>query len=403
VNAQDEKFMQSALKLAEKGISSVEPNPAVGCVIVKAGQLVGKGYHKKFGGPHAEVNAIEDCRALGITPEGGTMYVTLEPCGHQGKTGPCAEVIIKAGITRVVAATMDPSEHANGKGLEQLRQAGIEVEVGLCEQEARLLNAPFFKHLTTGKCWVVLKWAQSIDGKLAYADRSPENRWITNEASRSDAHKLRRRVGAILVGINTVLADDPLLTPRPSKGRKPMRVILDDSLQVPLECKLLRTAQTSPVLIYTHKAAVDANPQQAEEIRKKGVDLLLYEPLDPSADPAQAQAETSNLKLQTSNLNLSFLLADLSQRGVQQILVEGGPHVAASFLREGLVDEVCVYMAPRILGSRGTACISEPMASLGQTVGLHHVQIKAFGEDVRISGRLESGVAWERLSTTNLR
>ena len=409
MNAQDEKFMQSALKLAEKGISSVEPNPAVGCVIVKAGQLVGKGYHKKFGGPHAEVNAIEDCRALGITPEGGTMYVTLEPCGHQGKTGPCAEVIIKAGITRVVAATMDPSEHANGKGLEQLRQAGIEVEVGLCEQEARLLNAPFFKHLTTGKCWVVLKWAQSIDGKLAYADRSPENRWITNEASRSDAHKLRRRVGAILVGINTVLADDPLLTPRPSKGRKPVRVVLDGSLRTPLGCRLLRTTKTSPVLIYTHKAAVDANPQQADQVREKGAELLVYEGPGPSADqvgwglPHHSANGGASPTLPDSYLNLPFLLADLSQRGVQQILVEGGPHVAASFLREGLVDEVCVYMAPRILGSRGTACISEPMASLGQTVGLHHVQIKAFGEDVRISGRLESGVALERLSTTNLR
>ncbi len=189
--------MQSALKLAEKGISSVEPNPAVGCIIIKAGQLIGKGYHKKFGGPHAEVNALEDCRTLGMTPEGGTMYVTLEPCCHQGKTGPCTQAIIGAGIARVIAATIDPSEHANGKGMEQLRQAGIEVEVGLCEQEARLLNAPFFKYVTTGKPWVVLKWAQSLDGKLAYADQSAEKRWITNEASRNDAHRLRRRVGAI--------------------------------------------------------------------------------------------------------------------------------------------------------------------------------------------------------------
>jgi diaminohydroxyphosphoribosylaminopyrimidine deaminase/5-amino-6-(5-phosphoribosylamino)uracil reductase len=371
--------MQSALKLAEKGIGSVEPNPAVGCMIVKAGQLIGKGYHKKFGGPHAEINAMADCRTLGITPEGGTLYVTLEPCCHQGKTGPCTEAIINARIARVVAATIDPSARANGRGLEQLRRAGIEVEVGLCEQEARRLNAPFFKHVTTGKAWVVLKWAQSIDGKLAYANQSAEERWITNEASRSDAHRLRRRVGAILVGINTILADDPLLTPRPSKGKKPIRVVLDDSLKVPLGCKLLRTTKTSPVLIYTRQAAVDANSQLAGRIQKKGAEVLAYD--GPGELP-----------------DLRFLLDELSKRGIQQVLVEGGPHVAASFLREGLVDEMCVYVAPKVLGSGGTASISEPMAVLEQVAGLHHVQIKALGDDVRISGRLENSLALEKVA-----
>jgi diaminohydroxyphosphoribosylaminopyrimidine deaminase/5-amino-6-(5-phosphoribosylamino)uracil reductase len=371
--------MQSALKLAEKGIGSVEPNPAVGCMIVKAGQLIGKGYHKKFGGPHAEINAIADCRTLGITPEGGTMYVTLEPCCHQGKTGPCTEAIINAKIARVVAATIDPAAHANGKGLEQLRRAGIEVEVGLCEQEARRLNAPFFKHVTTGKAWVVLKWAQSIDGKLAYANQSAEKRWITNEASRSDAHRLRRRVGAILVGINTILADDPLLTPRPSKGKKPIRVVLDDSLKVPLGCKLLRTTKTSPVLVYAHKAAVDADSRLAGRIQKKGAEVLAYD--GPGELP-----------------DLRFLLDELGKRGVQQVLVEGGPHVAASFLRERLVDEMCVYVAPKVLGAGGTASISEPMAALEHVVGLHHVQIKPLGDDVRISGRLENGLALEKLA-----
>lgn len=374
MNAQDEKFMQSALKLAEKGISAVEPNPAVGCVIVKAGQVIGKGYHKKFGGPHAEVNAIEDCRTIGVTPEGGTLYVTLEPCCHQGKTGPCTEAIINARIARVIVATVDPSEHANGRGLEQLRQAGIEVEVGVCEQEARLLNAPFFKHVITGQCWVVLKWAQSLDGKLAYAGPSSEKRWITNEASRSDAHKLRRRAGAILVGINTVLADDPLLTPRPSQGRKPLRVVLDDQLRIPPACQLLQTVKADPVLIYTRQAAVEANPQLAGQIRDQGAEVLVYEGAGAMPD-------------------LRFLLDELGKRGVQQVLVEGGPHVAASFLREALVDELCVYVAPRILGAAGMADLGEPMACLERVIGLHHVQSRAFGEDVRISGRLESGVA----------
>ena len=367
MNAQDEKFMRSALKLAEKGTGLVEPNPAVGCIITKAGQEIGRGYHKKFGGPHAEINALENCKALGFKPEGATMYVTLEPCCHQGKTGPCTQAVIAAGIKRVVAATIDPSAHANGKGIEQLRQAGIEVEVGPCEQEAKLLNAPFFKYVTTGKCWVILKWAQSIDGKLAFADQSPERRWITNEASRNDAHKLRRRAGAVVVGIRTVLADDPMLTPRPSKGKKPLRVVLDDSLQVPLVCRLLRTTKTSPVLIYACDQAAKADPKAVERITKKGAEVLIY--------PGAADGS-----------NLPMLLESLGKRGIAQVLVEGGPTVLASFLRQGLADEICVYVSPKILGAAGAASIDGAMADLVQAIQLSHVNIKAFGEDVRISG-----------------
>jgi diaminohydroxyphosphoribosylaminopyrimidine deaminase/5-amino-6-(5-phosphoribosylamino)uracil reductase len=373
VNVRDEKFMRSALKLAAKGIGSVEPNPAVGCLITKSGQLIGKGYHKKFGGPHAEVNAIEDCRKLAVKPEGGTMYVTLEPCCHQGKTGPCTEAVIGAGLARVVAATTDPSEHARGKGFEQLRQAGIEVEVGLCEEEARLLNAPFFKYARTGKPWVVLKWAQSIDGKLAFA-QSSEQRWISNEASRRDAHKLRRRVGAIVVGINTVLADDPLLSPRPSRGKKPLRIVLDNELRIPLKARLLRTTKSSPVLICTSRSAVEVNLKHADRIKKRGAEVLAH---DSSGGAS----------------NLRFLLDELGRRGVQQVLIEGGPHVLISFLRERLADELCVYIAPRILGADGAACIGVPMAEALQAVDLHHVDIQAFGGDVRIDGLLKAGVS----------
>ncbi len=359
--------MRSALKLAEKGIGSVEPNPAVGCLIVKAGQVIGKGYHKKFGGPHAEINAIEDCRTLGVKPEGGTMYVTLEPCCHEGKTGPCTQAIIGAGIAQVIVATGDPSGHAAGQGLEQLRQAGIDVAVGLCEEEAKRLNAPFFKYATTARPWVVLKWAQSLDGKLAYAKPSAEHRWITNEASRKDAHKLRRRVGAVLVGIKTALADDPLLTPRPSKGKKPTRIVLDDQLRIPLGCRLLRTTKTSPVLVWTKKATVDAKSGLVERIRKKNAEVVAYD-------------DTCGLS------NLLLLMQELGRREIQQVLVEGGPQVVAAFLREGLADEVCVYIAPKILGAEGTAYVGEPMVDSVQAMGLQHVEIKAFGADVRVRG-----------------
>ncbi len=208
-DSQDTNHMQAALKLAQRGIGSVEPNPAVGCIIIKGNQIAGKGWHKKLGGPHAEINALEDCKMLGINPEAATMYVTLEPCCHHGRTGPCTDAIIAAGLARVVVAMPDPSEHAGGRGIEQLRNAGIDVHVGLCQDQAKLLNAPFFKFATTGRTWVIVKWAQSIDGKLSYADQA-ETRWISGQRSRKDAHKLRRRVQAILVGVNTVLADDPL-------------------------------------------------------------------------------------------------------------------------------------------------------------------------------------------------
>jgi diaminohydroxyphosphoribosylaminopyrimidine deaminase/5-amino-6-(5-phosphoribosylamino)uracil reductase len=397
VDRQDERFMQLALRLARKGIGAVEPNPAVGCVVVKAGQVIGKGYHRRFGGPHAEVNALEDCRRLGLAPAGGTLYVTLEPCCHWGKTGPCTEAIIQAGIARVVAASVDPSVHATGRGLEQLRQAGIAVETGPCAREAELLNAPFFKHVRTGQPWVILKWAQSLDGQLAYGQPSAARRWITNEASRRDAHRLRRRVGAIVVGINTVLADDPLLTPRPSRGRKPIRVVLDGSLRVPLACNLLRTARTSPVLICTRQAAVDAHPARAEEIRSQGAEVLACEGPAPAVDAAPLAGGIPDFGSQGTNLDAGLLLAELGRRGVQQVLVEGGPRVAGSFLREALVDEICVYIAPKVLGSAGAACISQALMGFGREIGLRHVRIKAFGDDVRIRGLLEKSAPPEEI------
>jgi diaminohydroxyphosphoribosylaminopyrimidine deaminase/5-amino-6-(5-phosphoribosylamino)uracil reductase len=362
----DEKYMQTALKLAQRGIGSVEPNPAVGAVIVKANQIIGRGWHKKFGAPHAEINALEDCKKLAVNPQGATMYVTLEPCCHQGKTAPCTDAIITAKLARVVVATIDPSEHANGAGLEQLRSAGIQVQTGVCETEAKLLNAPFIKFATTGKCWVILKWAQSIDGKLSYPEGNKE-RWISNEKSRKDVQNLRRRVQGILVGINTVIADDPLLTARPSRDKKAARIVLDSHLRIPLNCKLLATAKKSPILILTSQEALQTNAQIAEKITQKGAELIAY---------PDTQGRS----------NLYFLIDELSNRGIAQLLVEGGPTVIASFLKERLADEICVYIAPKILCGSGSVDISGLTAELAEAVGLYYVDIKRFGDDVRISG-----------------
>jgi len=371
---QDEKYMWVALRLARRGIGSVEPNPAVGAVIVKANQIIGSGWHKKFGGPHAEINALEDCKTLGVNPRGAVMYVTLEPCSHEGKTGPCTQTIIEAGLAKVFVATIDPSEHAGGKGIEQLRNAGIEVQTGICETEARVLNAPFIKFVAIGRCWVTLKWAQSIDGKVAWAQKSDERQWISSEQSRKDVHKLRRRAQAILVGINTVIADDPLLTPRPSKGKKLIRIVLDNNLRIPLDCKLIKTARKSPVLIYTSENTVRANPEIAEKMTKKGAELLAY---------PDTQGRS----------NLYFLLDELSKRSIAHLIVEGGPRVLTSFLREALADEIVVYIAPRILGTQGSAEITGPMAELTQAVGLHHVDIKRFGDDIRLTGLTEKALS----------
>jgi len=366
-----QRYMRMALRLARRGIGSVEPNPAVGAVIVKANQIIGSGRHKKFGGPHAEINALDDCKTLGVNPRGAVMYVTLEPCSHQGKTDPCTQAIIGAGLAKVLVAMIDPSEHAGGKGVEQLRDAGIEVQTGICETEARILNAPFIKFVATGRCWVTLKWAQSIDGKVALTEPRPSGSgWISGEQSRKDVHKLRRRAGGILVGVNTVIADDPLLTARPSKGKKGKkltRIVLDNHLRIPLDCKLIETAKKSPVLIYTNENTVRTNPEIAEKITKKGAEVFAY---------PDTQGRS----------NLYFLLDELSKRGIAQLLVEGGPRVLTSFLKEGLADEIVVYIAPKILGAQGSVDITGPMAELAQAIGLHYVDIKLFGEDVRLRG-----------------
>ena len=360
--------MRMALRLARRGIGSVEPNPAVGAVIVKANQIIGRGRHKKFGGPHAEINALEDCKTLGVNPRGAEMYVTLEPCSVQGKTGPCTQAIIEAGLAKVFVAMIDPSEHAKGKGIAQLRDAGIEVQTSICETQAKILNAPFIKFAVTGRCWVTLKWAQSIDGKVATVEPRPSGSgWISGEQSRKDVHKLRRRAQAILVGVNTVIADDPLLTARPSRGKELTRIVLDSHLRIPLDCKLIKTAKKSPVLIYTNESTVRTNPEIVAKITKKGAEVLIW---------PDTQGRS----------NLYFLLDELSKRGIAQLLVEGGPRVLTSFLKEGLADEIVVYIAPKILGAQGSVDITGPMAELTQAVGLHHVDIKRFGDDVRLRG-----------------
>ncbi|TFG50519.1 MAG: bifunctional diaminohydroxyphosphoribosylaminopyrimidine deaminase/5-amino-6-(5-phosphoribosylamino)uracil reductase RibD [Candidatus Brocadiia bacterium] len=369
----DVKQMLYALKLAQRGVGDVEPNPPVGCVIVKGNQVAGKGFHKKFGGPHAEITALEDCKSLGVDPKGATMYVTLEPCCHQGKTPPCTDAIIQARIGKVIVAAIDPSGHNNGQGIQKLRDAGIEVVTGICETQAKVLAGPFMKYARTSGIWITLKWAQSIDGKLAWADQTTDRKWISNEQSRKDVQMLRHRAQAILVGINTVLSDDPLLTPRPPKGKKPMRIVLDSHLRTPLDCQLIKTVDKFPLMIFAWDGAVNANPEAADKLRDKGAEILVY-------------GDTGGRS------NLHILVEQLGQRGIQQLLVEGGPSVLASFMREDLADEIIVYVTPKILGACGTDNIAQPLAELTRAMHLLHVEVKTFDSDIRLCGLTESAI-----------
>jgi len=323
----DVKFMKSALVLARKGIGDVEPNPAVGCIIVKDNKIIGHGYHKKFGGPHAEINALKSCKK---SPAGATMYITLEPCCHFGKTPPCTDAIIKAGIKKVVAAAKDPTSKVAGKGFKILKKAGIEIKTDICKNQAQILNAPFFKLAKTKIPWVIIKWAQSKDGFLARTDKKL---WITNAKSRKDVHKLRKKIQAILVGINTVLEDDPMLTARPNIGKQPLRIVLDSRLKIPADCNLLKTAKKMPVYIFTIVS---------KKIKVKGV-------------------ETIKVGKYKNSVNLKAVLAELGKRNIQQLLVEGGEKVITSFLKQKLADEIIVYTSNEKLAKNGKVKTSQIM------------------------------------------
>lgn len=366
-----ERFMRRGLELAAMGLGEVEPNPAVGCVIVRDGQVIGEGWHTRFGGAHAEVAALADCRAKGHDPAGATLYVTLEPCCHVGKTPPCCDAVIGAGIKHVVLAAEDPTRQAGG-GTAKLKAAGIAVEAGVCRREAEALNAPFYKHARTGRPWVILKWAQSIDGKLAWKNPPAEGPWISNELSRQDVHRLRKKTQAILTGIRTVLTDNPKLTVRidgHAVERPPLRVVLDSHLKLPWDCRLI-TVPEAPTLIVTTRHTAQAECEQVEKFTAAGVEVL-------------AVGETDN------RCDLPETLDTLGRRGVQQLLVEAGPTLLAEFLRQNLADEVRIYIAPLLLGANGQADIAAALSMLA-AARLSRIRLRTFDADACFSARIDS-------------
>lgn len=320
-----------ALGLARKGRGKTSPNPMVGAVVVRGEEVVGKGYHHRAGEPHAEVLAL---RQAGKRAKDATLYLNLEPCDHFGKTPPCTQAILRAGIKRVVAGMKDPNPLVSGRGFRRLRKAGVKVEVGLLEGECQDLNAPFCKFISTGKPFVILKAAVSLDGKVA--SKSGDSRWISGRESRKYVHLLRSAVDAVVVGVGTVCKDDPLLNVRLT-GRKnprhPLRIIVDSRLRIPADSRIVRTAAEFPTLV----AATSSVPQERiDRLKKKKVEVLLVR------------------KNGRGRVSLVALLKELGCRGIQSILLEGGPTLNASAWEEEIVDRVLVFVAPKVIGGRET-------------------------------------------------
>jgi len=363
----DHAFMTRALRLARGGLRTTDPNPRVGCVLVRSGEVVGEGWHRRTGEPHAEIHALE---AAGEAALGATAYVTLEPCAHHGRTPPCAEALARAGVDRVVAAMADPNPQVAGQGLAKLGEAGVEVASGLMEAQAQALNPGFIRRMQTGRPWVRLKMAASLDGRTALA--SGESQWITGEAARADVHRLRARSSALVTGIGTVLADDPRLTARvEDEVVQPLRVVLDPHLALPPEAALL--AQPGRTLV----VAAAGDDGEADD----GAEAAL----------TAAGAEVIRLPAHGGTIRLGPLLDHLgAEEQVNELLVETGATLAGAFVEAGLWDELVLYQAPHLLGdaARGLFRLPEP-ASMAERTTLTVVERRLFGDDQRLWIRRE--------------
>jgi diaminohydroxyphosphoribosylaminopyrimidine deaminase / 5-amino-6-(5-phosphoribosylamino)uracil reductase len=365
----DEVYMCLALDLARRGEGTTSPNPMVGAVVVRGEEVVGRGFHERAGGDHAEVAAI---REAGMRAAGATIYVTLEPCSHHGRTPPCVDRILSCGAARVVCAMTDPDPRVSGRGVAKLREAGLRVEVGLLEPEARRLNAFYIKHRTAGLPFVILKWAQSLDGRIASA--SGDSRWITGEAARGRAHGLRARVDAVMVGAGTVLADDPRLTVRMAEGRDPARIVLDSALRVPVESRVFGPGRA--IVAATGRA----DEERARRLGERGVEVW-------------------RLPEREGRVDLRALMAELGRRDFLSVMIEGGAEVAASALREGVVDQVWAFVAPALIGA-GKGAIGElGVAKIADAFGLEEMEVERVGEDwlcvARVGARRSAGPAAE--------
>lgn len=361
MTADGHRFMTRALHLAQRGLYTTDPNPRVGCVLVRDGEVVGEGWHERAGGPHAEIHALE---RAGEAARGATAYITLEPCCHHGRTPPCTDALIRAGVARVVAAMEDPNPRVAGKGLARLAQVGIVVESGVMQAQAEALNPGFVRRMRVGLPFVRIKQACSLDGRTAMA--SGESRWITGEAARRDVHRLRARSSAILTGVGTVLADDPSLTVRLDDlpaARQPLRVVVDSRLRTPPSARMLGLPGGTLIL-----TAV-GDPQREAELREAGAQVVALPTRDGGVD-------------------LHAALRYLAQAEVNEVLVEAGPTLGGALLSAGLADELVLYVAPHLMGDAARGLFHLPgLERLAQRISLDIADVRAVGGDWRIVAR----------------
>ena len=358
----DEELIKKTLKLAGKGRGQVSPNPMVGAIIVKDDRIFAQGYHKIYGDAHAEIVAFNDARE---DVQGGTLYVNLEPCAHHGKQPPCVNRILDTGIERVVIGTKDPNPLVNGKGIKILQERGIVVRVGFLENECKSLNEAYFKHVVTGLPLTTLKIAQTLDGKIA--TKTGSSQWITSEQARRYVHKMRSQNDAVLVGIGTVLSDDPGLIVRLVKGINPKRIILDSKLRIPLDARLLSGPLANKTIVAT---TMKASKDKIKSIEEKGATAWVIE---------------SNSK---DHVDLPRLWRKLGQEGIASVLIEGGSQVFSALLKNKLVDRVAVFIAPKILGAGLNSIQDLGIANLNESINLYNFQKRLIGDDILLSGRI---------------
>lgn len=357
-----EDFMAMAVALAKKGIGRTSPNPSVGALIVKNGKIIGRGYHKKAGLAHAEINALKEA---GLNAKNAEMYVTLEPCNHFGKTPPCTDAVIKAGIKNVFIGMKDPNPLVAGSGIRRLRSAGIYVETGILKSECKAINESYIKYITTDTPFVTLKLAATLDGRIA--TKAGESKWITGKEARKSAHRMRSETDAVMVGIGTILKDNPELTTRLVKGKNPLRIVVDSKLRIPMNAKVLNPEKNTIIATVAGQKSEVKN-RKLKKLKAKGAEIIA-------------------LPSKTGAVDLKVLMDKLGKRKITSLMIEGGSTLAASAIKQGIVDKAAIFLAPKMIGKEGLPIVGElGIKRLKDAICLSRLECKKVGEDILVQG-----------------